>query len=134
MLCAADDVVEAELAFELRLELGVLFAQPLLVEPGVQHARELRQLERLDQEVDGAALDRRDRFRDAAEAGHDDRADLRVALERLVEHLSCRRRRAGAGRRRGRRRQRTASRSMASAASAACAAAKPLASRLATMV
>ena len=31
---AADDVLEAELAFELRLELGVLLAQTLLLEPG----------------------------------------------------------------------------------------------------
>ena len=51
----------------------------------MQHARQLRQLERLDQEVDGAALDRGDRFGDAAEAGHHDRADLRIAIERFVE-------------------------------------------------
>ena len=54
--------------------------------PVVQHARELRQLERLDQEVDRAALDRRDRFGDAAEAGHHHRTNLRVAIEGFVEY------------------------------------------------
>ena len=44
-----------KLAFELRLELGVLLAQPLLLEAGLQHARQLRQLERLDEEVHRAA-------------------------------------------------------------------------------
>ena len=43
------------------------------------------ELERLDQEVDGAALDRGDCFGDAAEPGHDDRPDLRVAIECFVE-------------------------------------------------
>ena len=53
----------------------------------MQHARQLRELERLDQEIDGAALDRRDRLLDAAESGDDDGADVRVARQRLVEHF-----------------------------------------------
>ncbi len=52
----------------------------------MQHAGELRQLERLDQEIDRAALDRGDRFGDTAEAGHHHRANLRVALEGFVEY------------------------------------------------
>ena len=45
------------------------------------------ELKRLDQEIDGAALDRRHRLVDAAEAGDDDGADRRVERERLVEHV-----------------------------------------------
>jgi hypothetical protein len=81
-----DDVLEPELAFELCLQLRVLFPQSLLLEPGLQHAGELRQLERLNQEVHGAPLDRRDRFGDTAEPGHHHRANLRVPLESLVEY------------------------------------------------
>ena len=55
--------------------------------PALQHARELRQLERLDQEVDRAALDRRDRFLDAAEPGDDDAEDAGIAIERRVEDV-----------------------------------------------
>ena len=83
---AADEAVEAETAAQLRAQLGVLDPQPLLIDGGLEHARELGQLERLDQEVDGAALHRLNRLGDAAEAGHDDGLDLRVARDRLLEH------------------------------------------------
>ena len=96
---AADDAVEPEAIVQLRAQLGVLLLQPALAERRLQHLRELHQLERLDQEVDGAALDRLHRFVDAAEAGHDDAADVRVAGERLVEHVHAVARRAAAGRR-----------------------------------
>ena len=42
------------------------------------------QLERLDEEVDGAVLDRLDGFGDAAEAGHHDRLDVGIAPDRLL--------------------------------------------------
>jgi hypothetical protein len=82
----ADDVLESELAFELRFELGVLFSQPLLLEAGVQYPGELRQLEWLDQKVHRPALDRRDRFCHSAEPGHDHGANLRIATQRFVQH------------------------------------------------
>ena len=61
--------------------------QPLLLERGVQHARHLRERKRLDQEIDGAALDRVDRVGDAAKAGDHDGANLRVERQRLVQHV-----------------------------------------------
>ena len=39
VLCAPDDVLEPEPVSELRLQFGVLFPQPLLLEAGLQHAR-----------------------------------------------------------------------------------------------
>ena len=84
---AADDVVEAEAVVQLRAQLGVLLPQPPLLERRAQHPRQLRELKRLDQEIDGAALDRRDRVVDAAEAGDHDGADRRVQRERFVEHV-----------------------------------------------
>ena len=83
----ADDVVEPEPVVELRPELGVLLAQPLLLDAGPEHTGELGQLERLDQEVDGAALDRADRFGHAAEPRDHHGEDFRVARERRVEDV-----------------------------------------------
>ena len=84
---AADDVVEAEAVVQLGPQLRVLDAQAPLGDAGVEHVGELTELERLDEEVDGAALDGLDRFLDTAEAGHHDRLDFGVAGERRVEHL-----------------------------------------------
>ncbi len=83
----ADDVVEAVAIAQLRAQFGVLLPQAPLVDAGRQHARQLRQLERLDEEVDGAALDRGDGFLDAAEPGHHDGEDLGVARQRGVEDV-----------------------------------------------
>ncbi len=91
---------------QLRAQLGVLRAQPPLVDRRpCSMRRELRELERLDQEVDGAALDRRDRLVDAAEAGDDDAADRRDSGRAPRRGRPCRWRRAAAGRRPGRRRR-----------------------------
>jgi hypothetical protein len=51
----------------------------------VQHACELRQLKRFDQEIHRAAFDRRNRFGDTAEAGHHHRANLRITLESIIQ-------------------------------------------------
>ena len=80
-------LVEAETIVQLRAQLRVLLLQPAFVDAGVQHLRELRQLERLDQEVDGAALDGLDRFFDAARTRDDDGANLGIAGERRVEDV-----------------------------------------------
>ena len=55
--------------------------------PASRTRDKLRELERLDQKVDGAALHRADGFGDPAEPGHHDRQDLGIAGERVVEHL-----------------------------------------------
>jgi hypothetical protein len=62
----ADDVVEPVPVAQLRPQLGVLLAEPRLVDRCCQHAREMGQLHGLDEEVDRAALDGRDRFLDTA--------------------------------------------------------------------
>ena len=49
--------------------------------------QQLVELERLGDEVGGALLDRFDGFLHGAVAGDDDRDDVRIALERGVEHL-----------------------------------------------
>ena len=51
--------------------------------------QQLVELERLGDEVGGALLDRVDRVLHRAEAGDDDRDDVRVALERGVEHRAA---------------------------------------------
>src|SRR5690606_33012581 len=83
----ADDAVEAEPDLQLRAQLGVLLLQPSLVDRLPEPARDLRQLERLDQEIDRAQPDRLDRFFDTPEPGDDDGADRRIALDRVAEHL-----------------------------------------------
>ena len=83
----ADHAVEAETIVQLRPQLRVFMAQPALADAVVQHLCELHQLERLDQEVDGAVLDRLDRLFDAAEAGDHDRPDLGIARQRCLEDV-----------------------------------------------
>ncbi len=85
----ADDVVEPVPVAQLRPQLGVLLAEPRLVDRRCQHAGEMGQLHRLDEEVDGAALDRRDRFFDTAVTGHHDRHHFRVAGEGGIENLEA---------------------------------------------
>ena len=85
----ADDVVEPVPVAQLRPQLGVLLAEPRLVDRRCQHAGEMWQLHRLDEEVDGAALDRRDRFFDTAVTGHDDSHHFRVAGQGGIENLEA---------------------------------------------
>ena len=123
-----DDVVEAETVAQLRAQLGVLLLQPALLDRLLQAARNLRELERLDQEVHGAEPNRVDRFLHAAEAGDDDGADGRVAFERLARSTCMP---SPSGRLRSTTRASYAKpsrRLCASAASAASAAANPAAS------
>ncbi len=90
----ADDVVEAVAIAQLRPQFGVLLPQARLVDGGRQHARQLRQLHRLDEEVDGAALDGRHGFFDTAEPGHHDRDDFRDTASSRRSGCRGRRRRA----------------------------------------
>ena len=78
---AADDAVEAEAAAQLRAQLCVLQTQPLLVDRGAYHPCELRELKRLDQEVDGAVFDRLYGLGDPAEARHDDGLDIGIPAD-----------------------------------------------------
>ena len=71
----------------MHAQFGILLAETSAFDFGLQHTRELRDLERLDQEIDRAALDRRHRLRHGAEARHDDRDDLGVARQGEIEHL-----------------------------------------------
>ncbi len=83
----ADHAVEAVPIAELGAEVGVLFAQASLFHRRRQDAGQLRQLERLDQEVDGAPTHGRHRFGDATEPGDHDRQDVGVAANGRVEHV-----------------------------------------------
>ncbi len=84
---AADDAIEAETIVQPGPQLRVLVPETAFADAGVQHLRQLDELKRLDQEVDGAALDRLDRVLDPAEPGDDDGANLGIAGERRFEDV-----------------------------------------------
>ena len=79
MVLLADDAVEPVPVAQLRRNSAFSWRSRRSLIAAASTRDELGQLERLDEEVDRAALDRRDRFFDAAEPGHDDRHDFRVA-------------------------------------------------------
>ena len=83
----ADEAAEAEAVVQLGLELGVLRLQASLAERRLQHLHQLDELEGLDEEVHGAALERANRVVDAAEARGDHAAHVRVTGQRFVEHV-----------------------------------------------
>ena len=83
---AADQAVDPVALLELRSQVGVLGSQAPLLERRVQHVQQRVELERLGDEVGRALLDRVDGVLHRAEAGDDDGDDVRVALERRVEH------------------------------------------------
>ena len=85
----ADDVVEAVAIAKLCAQLGVLLAEARLIDRRCQHARQVRELHRLDEEVDRAAFDCGDRILDAAESGHDDGDDFRITGHRRVEDVEA---------------------------------------------
>ena len=86
---AADDAGQAVALFELLTQVGVLGAQPALLERRLEHVQQLLELERLADEVGGTALDGIDRVLDGAVAGHDDADDPRITSQRGVEHLAA---------------------------------------------
>ena len=77
--------VEPVARLELRAQVGVLAAQPPLLERGGEHVQELVGLERLGDEVGGPALDRRHGVPHRAEPRHHDDDDVRIAVDRRVE-------------------------------------------------
>jgi hypothetical protein len=77
----------AGLCAQLHAKFRVLLAEPRLVDGRGQDARELRKLERLDQEVDRPLFDRLDGLGHAAEAGHHDREYLGVPREGGVQDV-----------------------------------------------
>src|SRR6185437_10817556 len=84
-VAASDETVDAVALFELGSQIGVLRAKAPLFERGVQHVQQRVELKRLGDEVGGALFDRVDGVLYRAEAGDDDRDDVRVALERGVQ-------------------------------------------------
>ena len=90
---------EAEALIELLTQVGVLVLQPPLLERRVQDVQQLLELERLGDEVGGAALDRLDRVLDRPVAGDDDGDDARIALEGGLDDLAAVDARAAGGRR-----------------------------------
>ncbi len=85
----ADDVAEAIPIAQLRTQLGVLLPQSWLVHGRREHARQMRGLHRLDEEVDRASLDCRQRLFDAADAGHHDRRHRGISGERGIEDVEA---------------------------------------------
>ena len=74
---------------ELLAQVGVLGAQPALLERRLEDVQQLLELERLADEVGGAALDGVDGVLDSAVAGDDDADDPRITLEGGVEDLAA---------------------------------------------
>ena len=79
--------VEAVTITQLGAQIGVFLAQPALFHARAEHARELGDLERLDQEVGRAAFDRRDRLGHSAETRDHDREDVGIASESRVQDV-----------------------------------------------
>ena len=77
---ASDDALEAVSLLQLLAQPGVLRLQPPLLDGAVEGVPQLVELERLGDEVGGAALDDFDGIPDRAVAGDDDADDLRVPL------------------------------------------------------
>ena len=78
----SDQPLEAVALLELRSQVRVLGAQAALLERAVHHVEQLVVLERLGDEVGGAALDQRHGVAHRAVAGHHDDDDVGVALQR----------------------------------------------------
>ena len=70
-------------------QLRVLALEPPLADRRLHDLHELDELERLDQEIDRAALQRAHGLIDAPEPGGDDAPHVRVAGERLVEDVEA---------------------------------------------
>ena len=85
-LALADDALEAVPLLELLAQVGVLGAQPALLERRVDDVQQFVELERLLDEVARAALDGLDGVLHRAEAGDDDADDVGIERARLVEH------------------------------------------------
>ena len=85
----ADDVVEPVPIAQLRAQLGVLLAEPRLVDRCCEHARQMRELHGLMRKSIAPRLIAATASFDAAEAGHHDRHDLRVAGEGRVEDVEA---------------------------------------------
>ena len=86
---AADDPGEAVAAFELRPEVGVLGPQPPLLERRLECVEQLVELERLGDEIRGAALDCLDRILHRAVSGDHDADNVGVSRNRGLEHLAA---------------------------------------------
>ena len=69
--------------------MRVLVLQPPLLERGRDDVAQLVELERLGDEIGGAALDDVDRVLDRRVAGDDDGDDAGIALEGGVDHLAA---------------------------------------------
>ena len=82
-----DNAIEAVPVAKLRAQFRVLLFEAPLLEPGRQDARQLGELERLDEEVDGAALHGRDGLGHPTESRHHHREDVRIPREGRVEDL-----------------------------------------------
>ncbi len=86
-VAAADQAAEAEPVVQPRPKLRVLALEAPLAERGLEDLYQLNELERLDEEVDGAPLERAHRMIDAPEAGRDHAAHVGIARQRLVQHV-----------------------------------------------
>ena len=82
---ASDEAVDPVALLELRSEIGVLRAEPALLERRVQDMEQRVELKRLGDEIGCPLLDRVDRVLDGAEARDDDRDDVGIALERGIQ-------------------------------------------------
>ena len=86
---ASDDALEPIPIPELRPEVLVLGLQPPLLQRRRQDVQQVVEGERLHHEVGGPALDGGDRVLHRAVAGDDHRHDLRIALERELDHFGA---------------------------------------------
>ena len=84
---AADDAVHAEAILKLGAQVGVLGLQPPFFHRGMKIVEQLFELKRLGDEPFGAEPGDLDGLAHRRKAGNDDGDDVRVAGERLVEHL-----------------------------------------------
>jgi hypothetical protein len=83
----AHDGVEAVAVAQLGAKLGVLLTEAPLLHPGLEDARELRNLERLDEKIGRPSFHGRHRLGDAPETGDHHGQDVGIAGQRRVENL-----------------------------------------------
>ena len=74
---------------QLRAQIRVLRTEPPLLERGIQLVQQFLELERLRDEALRAEPRDLDGFADGAKPGDDDREDVRVAREGLVQHVAA---------------------------------------------
>ena len=80
----AHQAIEPVALFELRAEVRILRPEPPLLYSGVNDVQQRVELKRLGDEVGRPLLDGFDRVLHRAVAGHDDRDDVRVAIQRRL--------------------------------------------------